>query len=359
MLKLEALCRSFNGQTVLNAVSLDVPRGKVACIVGPSGCGKSTILRLVAGLDVPDAGQILLNGTELSRPGWALEARKRRLNMVFQDYALWPHMRVAQIVGYGLAHLTRAERDARVAALLDQMQIGALADRLPSQISGGQQQRVAIARALATDPDVLLLDEPLSNLDVQLRLDMRMEFADLFARVGKTVLYVTHDPLEACSFADLLVVMRAGEIEQSGAPVDLFARPQSAWIAALAGYDTRMAGQLLPANDAATIAVSIGTQPVTLPRSALAGKAVPGDAVTVMLHPGSISLDAGTGAHDANRLTGTVRRCLFEGRDWRVTLALGKQGEAALSLMSPRRVAEGERVGIHFPHDAAVVFPHG
>ncbi|WP_245298949.1 ABC transporter ATP-binding protein [Pseudotabrizicola sediminis] len=130
---------------MLNAVSLQVPEGQVACIVGPSGCGKSTILRLVAGLDVPDAGRIMLAGTELSGPGWALEARKRRLNMVFQDYALWPHMRVTQIVGYGLAHLTRVERDARVAALLDQMQIAALADRLPSQVSGGQQQRVAIA----------------------------------------------------------------------------------------------------------------------------------------------------------------------------------------------------------------------
>ncbi len=357
MLRLDALTRNFGGQTVLNGVSLDVPQGKVACIVGPSGCGKSTILRLVAGLDVPDAGRILLAGTEISRPGWAIEARKRRLNMVFQDYALWPHMRVAQIVGYGLTHLTRAERDARVAALLDQMQIAALADRLPSQISGGQQQRVAIARALATDPDLLLLDEPLSNLDVQLRLDMRMEFADLFARVGKTVLYVTHDPLEACSFADLLVVMRAGEIEQSGAPQDLFARPQSAWIATLAGYDTRMAGLLTASPDPETIAVTIAGQPVVLPRGALVGTAWPGAEVTVMLHPGSISLGAGAGSGAANRLTGRVRRCLFEGRDWRITMDLGAEGEAALAMMSPRRVAEGEQVEIRFPGDAAVVFP--
>ena len=357
MLRLEALTRSFHGQTVLNAVSLDVPQGKVACIVGPSGCGKSTILRLVAGLDVPDAGRIVLAGTEISRPGWALETRRRRLNMVFQDYALWPHMRVAQIVGYGLTHLTRAEREARVAALLDQMQIAALADRLPSQISGGQQQRVAIARALATDPDLLLLDEPLSNLDVQLRLDMRMEFADLFARVGKTVLYVTHDPLEACSFADLLVVMRAGGIEQSGAPQDLFARPQSAWIATLAGYDTRMAGLLTASPDPDAIAVMIAGQPVTLPRGALAGTARPGDAVTVMLHPGSISLGSTAGPEAANRLTGRVRRCLFEGRDWRVTLDLGAAGAAALAMMSPRRLAEGEQVEICFPRDAAVVFP--
>lgn len=356
MLTLDGLTRSFNGQTVLNAVSLQVPEGQVACIVGPSGCGKSTILRLVAGLDVPDVGRIVLAGTELSGPGWALEARKRRLNMVFQDYALWPHMRVTQIVGYGLAHLTRVERDARVAALLDQMQIAALADRLPSQISGGQQQRVAIARALATDPDVLLLDEPLSNLDVQLRLDMRMEFADLFARVGKTVLYVTHDPLEACSFADLLVVMHAGEIEQSGPPQDLFARPRSAWIATLAGYDTRMHGRLLPSPDPDQLVVAVAGQPVTLPRSALAGEVRPESDVTVMLHPGSITLGNVGPTQAANRLTGHVRRSLFEGRDWRVTLDLGAGAGTTLALISPQRLAEGAQVDIHFPRDAAVVF---
>lgn len=356
MLTLDSLSRSFHGQKVLNAVSLEVPEGQVACIVGPSGCGKSTILRLVAGLDVPDAGRIVLANTALSGPGWALEARKRRLNMVFQDYALWPHMRVAQIVGYGLTHLIRAERDARVAALLDQMQITTLADRLPSQISGGQQQRVAIARALATDPDLLLLDEPLSNLDVQLRLDMRMEFADLFARVGKTVLYVTHDPLEACSFADLLVVMRTGEIEQFGPPQELFARPRSAWIATLAGYDTRMPGRLLKAPNADDILVDIAGQQVTLPRNALAGDARPNSAVNVMLHPGSITFGQPFGAEGQNHLTGVVRRCLFEGRDWRVTLDLGPTGTAALALMSPRRLFEGEQVDIWFPRDAVVIF---
>ncbi len=356
MLMLDGLTRSFHGQKVLNAVSLNVMQGQVACIVGPSGCGKSTILRLVAGLDVPDAGRIVLAGITLSSPGWALEARKRRLNMVFQDYALWPHMRVAQIVGYGLTHLTRAERDARVAMLLDQMQIAALADRLPSQISGGQQQRVAIARALATDPDLLLLDEPLSNLDVQLRLDMRMEFADLFARVGKTVLYVTHDPLEACSFADLLVVMRAGKIVQAGSPQALFARPSSAWIATLAGYDTRMPGRLLPAPDAQAIVIDIAGQAVTLPRSALQGDAMPGSAVQVMLHPKSITFGAPVTKEGQNCLSGLVRRCLFEGREWRVTLDLDAQGTATLALMSPQRLDAHEQVDIWFPRDAAVVF---
>jgi putative spermidine/putrescine transport system ATP-binding protein len=184
-----------------------------------------------------------------------------------------------------------------------------------------------------------------------------MEFADLFARVGKTVLYVTHDPLEACSFADVLVVMRAGEIEQSGPPQDLFARPRSAWIATLAGYDTRMAGHLNASPDPESIAVVLAEQTIALPRSALAGAAQPGLPVTVMLHPASIRLEASPGAPGGNRLKGRVRRCLFEGRDWRVTLDLGTAQDATLSLMSPGRLAEGEQVEILFPPEAAVVFP--
>ncbi|MFD1910884.1 ABC transporter ATP-binding protein [Halodurantibacterium flavum] len=354
MLTIEGLTRNFAGQRVLNAVSMQVPQGQVACIVGPSGCGKSTLLRLVAGLDVPDAGRIALDETELSGPGWALEARKRRLNMVFQDYALWPHMRVAQIVGYGLRHLNRHDRDRRVAALLDQMQIARLADRLPSQISGGQQQRVAIARALATDPDLLLLDEPLSNLDVQLRLDMRMEFAELFARVGKTVLYVTHDPLEACSFADTLVVMRAGGIEESGTPEALFARPRSEWIATLAGFDTRMPAEVLPGAPEGELALGVAGQVLHLPETALTGgRGAPGQGVTLMLHPGAVALGPPRLPGQA-RLSGRVRRCLFEGRHWRVTLSLGA---TELALIAPERLAEGSAAEIHFDGSAAVAFP--
>ncbi|MFN3500507.1 MAG: ABC transporter ATP-binding protein, partial [Pannonibacter indicus] len=268
MLGIDNLVRRFGRQTVLNRVSLEVPAGKVACLVGPSGCGKSTLLRLVAGLDRPNEGQVRLGGTVISSAGWALEAHKRGLNMVFQDYALWPHMTVERIVGYGLNTLSAAERDLRVKSLLDLMQITSLAGRLPSQISGGQQQRVAIARALATDPDLLLLDEPLSNLDVQLRLEMRKEFSELFKRVGKTVLYVTHDPLEACSFADMLVVMKNGEIEQIGSPEALFAAPRSRWIATLAGFETRMEGRVIEATPDGSWIVLVGDQHITVPRPA-------------------------------------------------------------------------------------------
>ena len=353
MLSVDNLTRRFGAHTVLDGFSLDVPAGSVACLVGPSGCGKSTLLRLVAGLDRPDSGEIRVRDTVISAPGWALEPHKRRLNMVFQDYALWPHMKVRRIVGYGLDRLPAAEREARVSALLDQLQIGALGDRLPSQISGGQQQRVAIARALATDPDILLLDEPLSNLDVQLRVEMRKEFSTLFRSVGKTVLYVTHDPLEAASFADILVVMNRGAIEQMGSPEALFAAPQSAWIATLAGYETRMEGEITGEAGADGWTVSIGGQPVRVPKTP--DGASPRDGrVLVMLHPAHVALGASAGAN-GNHLTGTVAHALFEGHGWRVVLDIGGQ---SLSMLRETRMAVGESVTIGFPPESAVVFPY-
>ncbi|WP_127142656.1 ABC transporter ATP-binding protein [Pelagibacterium montanilacus] len=352
MLRIESLTRRFGDQTILKALSLDVPEGDVACLVGPSGCGKSTLLRLVAGLDRPDGGQIRLGETTLSAPGWALEPHKRRLNMVFQDYALWPHMRVSQIVGYGLRHMTRADRDARVAHLLKLVQIPHLADRLPSQISGGQQQRVAIARALATDPDILLLDEPLSNLDVQLRLEMRKEFSELFKAVGKTVLYVTHDPLEACAFADTLVVMREGEIEQMGSPESLFAEPRSAWIATLAGYETRMEGELTEISGRDRVGVRIGDQLMELPRRHI-GLGRTGRAV-VMVPSAAISLADDAGRGRPGTLKGQITHCLFEGRGWRVVIDIEGQ---PLSLNSTRRFAPGGWTTVHVDASAAAVFP--
>ncbi len=349
MLQIDRLTRRFGAQTALRAVSLTVPEGAVACIVGPSGCGKSTLLRLVAGLDRPDDGSIALGAAQISGPGWALEPRRRRLNMVFQDYALWPHMTVERIVGYGLNHLPRAQRRARVAGLLGQMRIEGLSDRLPAQISGGQAQRVAIARALATDPDLLLFDEPLSNLDVQLRLEMRLEFGALFRRVGKTVLYVTHDPLEACAFADILVVMNAGAVEQAGAPEALFAAPRSAWIATLAGYETRLDATVLAREPDGATLIAIGGQRLRL-RPASAPGAGP---ATLMLRPADIALDPAPEAARP-RLHGRVTARLFEGRDWRVTVDV--EGRT-LSLTTRRPAAPGDAVALTFAEDAALVFP--
>lgn len=351
MLEFENVSRRFGAATVLDSLSLTIPEGEVTCLVGPSGCGKSTLLRLVAGLDRPDNGQISIAGEIISSKRASLPVHKRQVNMVFQDFALWPHMRVHQIVGYGLKHLSRPDRDQRVGDLLRLLRIDALAERLPSELSGGQQQRVAIARALATKPRVLLLDEPLSNLDVQLRMEMRLEFASLFKEFGGTVLYVTHDPLEACTFADRLIVMRKGAIEQQGVPEQLFAAPSSEWVAMLAGYDIRLQAIYAPHGRHLTI----GGRLVDVSNmNGRKDQTVDAATATVMLHPASIRFGGAQHAGDQqNVLSGTVTNCLFEGRQWRLTIRIN---DDHFSLLAPQRAVAGERIEFSFAASDAIAF---
>lgn len=352
MLEVSGLTRRIGGNTVLADLSISQPRGEVACIVGPSGCGKSTLLRLVAGLDAPDAGEIRIDGEVMSSGRRMVPTHRRSINMVFQDYALWPHMRVGNIVGYGLAHLNRADREKRVSGLLRLMRIDALGDRLPSQLSGGQQQRVAIARALATSPRILLLDEPLSNLDVQLRTEMRLEFADLFRKVETTVLYVTHDPLEASSFADRLIVMRKGQIEQQSDPQTLFSAPSSEWVAMLAGYDIRLTLENpRPYQDG--FIGNAGDQTVRFGVMAEGQLRAEAKSVLLMLHPTSLRFGDEREKLD-NRVSGTVVSTLYEGRQWRVSL---KVGESRFSILVPFRCSVGEVLAFGFSSRDAAAFP--
>jgi ABC-type Fe3+/spermidine/putrescine transport system ATPase subunit len=355
-LQIRDLTKRYRDAVVLNRLNLDVEAGEVLCVVGPSGCGKSTLLRLVAGLDAPDGGTIRAGDHLLAGPRAFMPPEKRGLNMVFQDYALWPHMKVRAIVGYGLAHLSAEERGRRVDALLSLMQIGALSDRFPSQISGGQQQRVAIARALATDPTILLFDEPLSNLDVQLRLEMRQEFVELFGRLGKTAIYVTHDPQEACAFADRLMVMREGEIEQIGTPQSLFAEPRSPWVAALAGYDSRLPAKLGARIEGEHHEVWVGGQRMVASlRGENAGNVPDAADITLMLHPSAIELIEESSAGEGfNCLSGTVKRSIYEGRQWRVLLALADG--TVLSLVSQHPVTPGDVVRVVFPISETLAF---
>lgn len=354
MLELLNISRRYGKNTVLDDLSLTIPEGKVACLVGPSGCGKSSILRLVAGLDRPNAGEIRLHGKSISTSTKVLEPRRRGLNMVFQDYALWPHMSVERIVGYGLNRRSRKLRGNRVDELLRTMQISHLAKRLPSQISGGQQQRVAIARALATDPDLLLFDEPLSNLDVQLRLEMRREFARLFRDIGKTVLYVTHDPLEASSFADILVVLKQGRIEQIGDPRELFSQPQSKWIAGLAGYDNRIAAEVVDDGVGNTLLARFGDQILELPTSADVPYGYRGKAI-LMLRPDATLVEASIPETPGRlRLRGRVLQSLFEGGKWRIELDLGHARIAAFILND--RYVPGTMISVELDPATTLVF---
>ncbi|MFY0665944.1 MAG: ABC transporter ATP-binding protein [Natronospirillum sp.] len=351
MLNISQLRRHYGQSVALDNLDLTLEAGRVLAVLGPSGCGKSTLLKLISGLEDPDHGEIRIHDQLIARPGFSLAPEHRPINMVFQDYALWPHMNARKIIGYGLVHLSRQARDARVDELLDLLQLTPYADRLPSQLSGGQQQRVAIARALATDPEVLLFDEPLSNLDVQLRMEMRHELADLFERLNKTVLYVTHDPLEACAFADELLILRHGKLEQTGSTQALFANPATAWAAGLAGYDSRLTAQLEAPAENGLWRARIGEQTV-LARVPEQDNCQPGDAVSLMLHSESMRLcdesasavqqtNARTHTYlqtHTNVLSGVVKQCIFEGHRWRLRLDLG---DALLSLISPIQQARG------------------
>ncbi len=238
-LEVRGLTKLFGGAKALDNVTLTIPPRAFLALLGPSGCGKSTLLRCIAGLEEPDEGEILIDGKPIysSENGINVDAGQRNLGMVFQSYALWPHMTLTDNVGFGLElkKVEKARRHAMVTAALKDVGLAGMEDRYPSQLSGGQQQRVALARLIATSPPVFLMDEPLSNLDARLRMDMRAELRRLHDASGALTIYVTHDQGEAMSMADTVVVMKGGRIEQAADPDTIYARPASLFVADFVG----------------------------------------------------------------------------------------------------------------------------
>lgn len=239
MLELRNLTKSFGGMLAVNEVSLSVPDGAFLVLLGPSGCGKTTLLRMLAGLEMPTSGQIIFDGITVSdgNRSTQIDPAKRNSGLVFQSYALWPHMTVRGNVEWPLkvAGMSALDRTRRVDDVLAMLEIDALAARYPNEISGGQQQRVAIARTIAPKPGVLLFDEPLSNLDAKLRVEMRTELMRLHRATGATAVYVTHDQIEAMTMATHVAVINKGRIEQFGAPQDLIDHPATAFVATFVG----------------------------------------------------------------------------------------------------------------------------
>ncbi|WGF87741.1 ABC transporter ATP-binding protein [Marinivivus vitaminiproducens] len=252
MISLTHVSKSFGGSAAVRDVSLSVPTGAFLVLLGPSGCGKSTMLRMLAGLESPSGGQIRFGDTVVADgdEGWSLAPDRRDAGLVFQSYALWPHMTVAGNVDWPLrvAKLGRAEREARVLQALDMLGIAPLAERYPGEISGGQQQRVALARMIAPRPKIMLFDEPLSNLDATLRVEMRFELLRVHAATGATTVYVTHDQIEAMTMASHVAVMNAGRIEQFAPPEEVLADPKSAFVARFVGTPP---ANLVPIRDGA------------------------------------------------------------------------------------------------------------
>ena len=245
-LGLEGLGRSFGSAHAVQDVNLALRNGEFVSLLGPSGCGKTTTLRMIAGFIEPSAGRIVMNGQVLSQPGRVVPPEKRGMSMIFQSYAIWPNMTVGENVAFGLQirKLPRAEVTRRVKQVLGIVRLDHLIDRYPAELSGGQQQRVSLARAIVIEPEVLLLDEPLSNLDASLREEMRFEIRRLHDEFRITTVYVTHDQSEAMVTSDRIVVMNAGRIEQVDDPLSLYTRPRTRFVAGFVGRTNLLDGTL-------------------------------------------------------------------------------------------------------------------
>jgi iron(III) transport system ATP-binding protein len=327
---IEKLTKRFGSQTVLAGIDLRIEAGELFFLLGPSGCGKTTLLRAVAGLNEPEEGRILAGDRDVTH----LPPHRRDMGMVFHSYALWPHLTLRENVAFGLEMrgLKRAEVRARALRALELVKLADRANAKPNELSGGQQQRVALARALVIEPQCLLLDEPLSNLDAKLRLEMRAEIRRICKEAGLTAIYVTHDQEEALSIADRLAILDRGRLLQIGTPQEVYQRPASRFVAQFIGETTFVAGRVQAAR---TGQIDVETAAGTW-RSAAAGAFAAGDAVWLSIRPEAVQMHA----ERTDAPTVFPRHCT--GRSiWRVGQHFGiwRGADLEVARNPPRRVA--------------------
>jgi iron(III) transport system ATP-binding protein len=340
--ELRGLTKRYGAAAVVDDVSLTIEHGHLVCLLGPSGCGKTTTLRLIAGFVEPTEGEIRVGEKLISSPALTLPPERRNMSMIFQSYALWPHMTVAENIVYGLK-LRKMDRDTiarKLDAILATTKLAPLAERYPGELSGGQQQRVALARALIVEPETLLLDEPLSNLDANLREEMRFEVRRLHDAYRYTTVYVTHDQSEAMTTADLIAVMNGGKIEQAGSPEDIYDRPRSEFVARFIGSSNVIKG-----NGLDNVRIDFAGIPLRC-----VGEAIrPGASTPVSVRPHDISISVSAPVQTENAVPATVVRQVFLGgnRDYMVEAKDGTQ--LRVLTAAGENIPQGRAVWLHLP----------
>jgi putative spermidine/putrescine transport system ATP-binding protein len=348
-LTIDRINKRYGPLHILKDISIPIGEGEFVSLLGPSGCGKTTTLRCIAGFERPDSGRILFGARDVT----GALPEKRDIGMVFQSYALFPHMTVAENLGFGLEarKVAPEERKRRIGEVLSMVRLEGYEGRFPRELSGGQQQRVALARALVIEPSVLLLDEPLANLDATLRDEMRFFIRDLQQRVGITSVYVTHDQSEAMVMSDRIVVMNAGEIDQFGSPREIYERPASARVAAFIGRSNTLGGEIAEALGGESYRIS--TTSGDIGAAGPAGLS-PGARVQVMIRPENVRIaEANAPADSDNSVGGTVTKSIYQGNANQLSIRLASGDEVTVDVSGRRMIEPGAAIALRFsPRDA-------
>ncbi len=357
MVQVEGLCKRYGSVAAVKDVSLAVRAGELLTLLGPSGCGKTTTLRCIGGFVRPDAGTVAIGGEDVT----GFPPYRRNIGMVFQSYALFPHLTVFENVAFGLRirRVALAELSARVRRSLESVRLLGLADRLPKQLSGGQQQRVALARALVYEPRVLLLDEPLSNLDAKLRVEMRLEIRAIQRQLGLTAIYVTHDQEEALSISDRVAVMQEGRVEQLATPSDLYHSPKTPFIANFVGTSNLLEGEALGGDALCGRSRFLVRGAFTLEAGSPPAIAK-GQSVWVVARPETITLAPAQQARQGGHPIGKVTAATFLGATLRVRVEMDVGTVILIDVQNagPRVAhAEGDEVGVIFDPERLVILP--
>jgi iron(III) transport system ATP-binding protein len=342
VIALNGVTHYYGTNHVLAGISFALQRGEIGCLLGASGCGKTTVLRCIAGFEPVAGGEIRLNGKLVSAPGYSVPTEARRVGMVFQDYALFPHLDIGANIAFGLHGIEPAQRERRIAELLETVGLASARHRFPHELSGGQQQRVALARALAPRPELLLLDEPFSNLDVELRERLSLEVRDILKHQNATAILVTHDQHEAFNIADVVGIMSNGRLEQWDAPYNLYHEPATRFVADFIGQGTLLPGTIVSDK---LVQLELGTFEAKFP-----GDWPRGAPVDVLLRPDDVLHD------DAGTLRAEVLHKAFRGAEFLYTLQLPAGGRVMSLVPSHHNHAIGEKIGIRLELDHLVAF---